>query len=195
MTTMLIRQAFTAGMMFPTYLGTMETLQRHMREQYEMLPIPVGAFDAFAARAAEKNVTRLLVLTEDFCPDSVLNLSIAARLVDAVRTISLRIVRRDDSWDIANEFPAADGYNHIPTLLFLTDDFSVAGVWHERPAAAHALVKKFVAENPEPPRETPTGERNRAFLHWRKKRLELQKTAYREGLWRESVQEWLACLA
>lgn len=190
MTNSKIKEAFADGHTFQEYLGTMETLQRHLREQYEMLSAPVDAFDVFAMQSAKSGVTRVLVLTEDYCPDSVLNLSIVARMADVVRSIQLRVVRRDDFWDIANEFPAGDGHNHIPTLLFLRDNFSVAGVWHERPAAAHALVKQFEKENPAPAQVQATGERNSAFIHWRKKRLEMQKQAYRDTLWREAVREW-----
>ena len=143
MTEPTIAEAFAEGQKFSEYLSTMETLQRHMREQYEMLSAPVDAFDPVALMAAKAGITRLLLLTEDYCPDSVMNLSIAARMANVVRSVQLRIVHRDDFRNIADQFPAADGYNHIPTLLFLREDDSVSGVWHERPAAAHARIKQF----------------------------------------------------
>ena len=185
-----LSRVFAQGMTFEAYLPTMQTLQRHMREQYETLPVADTAIAEFAATADGRGVNRILILTEDFCPDSAMNIPIAARLADAIPALALRIVRRDHFWDIANRFPAADGNSHIPTVIFLTENGSAAGVWHERSAAAHELVKNFVAENPRPPAELPTGERNHDFLHWRKRLLNLQKAAYCHGLWFETVREW-----
>ncbi len=190
MKTTSLPHTFLQGMTFAAYLPTMRTLQRHMREQYETLPVTEDAIAEFAAVAAANNVCRILILTEDFCPDSAMNIPIAARLADAISALELRIVRRDDFWEIANRFPAADGGSHIPTVIFLTADDAVAGVWHERSAAAHKLLDEFVAENPAPPREDADGNVTPEFREWASRRLQLQKEAYAAGLWRETVREW-----
>lgn len=182
--------AFSQGMTFTAYLQTMQTLQRHMREQYETLPITETAVAEFAAVAAANGVTRIFILTEDFCPDSAMNIPIAARLADAIPALELRIARRDDFWDVANRFLAADGNSHIPTVIFLTEAGSVAGVWHERSVAAHKLLAEFVAENPAPPREDENGNVTPAFRKWASQRLQLQKKAYAANLWLETVREW-----
>ena len=185
-----LSRAFAQGMTFEAYLPTMQTLQRHMREQYETLPVTDAAIAEFAATADGRGVNRILILTEDFCPDSAMNIPIAARLADAIPALALRIVRRDHFWDIANRFPAADGNSHIPTVIFLTENGSAAGVWHERSAAAHKLLAEFVAENPAPPREDENGDVTPGFRRWASQRLQLQKEAYAAGLWLETVREW-----
>lgn len=182
--------AFVQGLTFAAYLDTMQTLQRHMREQYETLPITDTAIAEFAATAAANSVRRILILTEDFCPDSAMNIPIAARLADAIPALELRVVRRDEFWDIAEQFPADDGNSHIPTVIFLSEDDAVAGVWHERSAAAHQLLAEFIAENPAPPREDSDGNVTPAFREWASRRLQLQKEAYAAGLWLETVREW-----
>ncbi len=192
MNTPSLLDAFEQGMTFEAYLPTMQTLQRHMREQYETLPITEAAIAAFAAVVAERGVTRILILTEDFCPDSAMNIPIAARLAAAIPALTLRIVRRDDFWDIANRSPADDGNSHIPTVIFLSAAGDAVAVWHERSAAAHNLLAEFVAENPAPPREDAAGNVTPDFREWASQRLQLQKKAYATGLWLESVREWQA---
>jgi len=187
-------QAFEQGITLEAYVETMNTLKRHMREQYEATHLPDATIAEFVARLNAKNINRILVLTEDFCPDSVTNLPIAQRLAEAIPALTLRIVRRSKYWDLANRYPAADGHSHIPTIIFLTADDAIAGVWHERPQAAHQFLAQFIAENPTPPRETGDGEINLAFKKWAKKRLEALKQVYRDELWRESVTEWMAAM-
>ncbi len=185
-----LSRAFAQGMTFEDYLPTMQTLQRHIRRQYETLPITDDAIAEFTAVTAANNVICMLILTEDFCPDSAMNIPIAARLADAIPALELRIVRRANFWDIANQFLAADGNSHIPTVIFLTDDDTVAGVWHERSAAAYKLLTEFLAENPAPPRENAAGDVTPEFRKWASRRLQLQIEAYTAGLWRETIREW-----
>lgn len=187
-----VLDAFENGIAFPDYHDSMDTLKWHMTEQYQATAIPADVAAAFAAALAAKKVNRLLVLTEDYCPDSVLNLPIARRLEEAIPGLTLRIVYRGMYDDLAERYPAGDGFNHIPTLIFINESGDDVAVWHERPRAAHALQADFVAANPQPPRKTDTGETNPAFKVWMKNRLEIMKQAYRDSLWQESVREWQA---
>ena len=194
MTTSLPHQVFSQGLTFAEYLETMQTLQRQMREQYDTLPITEDAIAEFVTVMSRNGVARILVLTEDFCPDSAMNIPIAARLADAIPTLDLRVVRRSDFLDFAAQFPADDGDTRIPTFIFLNDD-GIAGVWLERSNEAHTLLDEFMVNNPKPVREGSDGNVTADFRAWAKKRLNLQIEAYRRNLWQASVKEWQACLS
>ncbi len=189
-----LQEAFENGLSFKEYLSGMQTLKRHMRQQYEALSLPADIVAPFAEQVRRHGEVRILVLTEDYCPDSVLNLSTIARLAEATPGVTLRIVYREDYRPLADRYPTADGYNHIPTVLLFTPDGTELGVWHERPAAAHAFLAEYEASHPQPPRTRPDGSPNPEHKTWFKDRLAVQKEAYRNGLWKETVGELTALL-
>jgi len=193
MTTLSPRKIFSQGLTFAKYVEIMQTLQRQMREQFDTLPITDTAIADFAALTAKKRINRILILTEDFCPDSAMNIPIAARLAKAIPSLALRIVRRSDYPDFAAQFLADDGNTRIPTLIFLSDA-GIAGVWLERSQAAHTLLDKFMVDNPRPVREDAEGNVTDDFRAWAKKRLNLQIEAYRRNLWQSAVEEWQSVL-
>lgn len=187
------QQIFSKGLTFAEYLETMHTLQRQVREQFETIPITDDVIAGFSDAMGNKNVKRILILTEDFCPDSAMNIPIAARLADAIPALDLRIVRRSDYPDFAAQFPAADGRTRIPTLIFLDED-GIVGVWLERSQAANTLLDEFMVNNPRPLREDSEGNVTAEFRAWAKIRLALQIEAYQRNLWRAAIEEWQTIL-
>ncbi len=165
-----------------------------MAEQYQQLELDDSAIAEMAGVVKTHGQILILVLTEDYCPDAVLNLPIAARLTDAISGLQMRIVRRVDYEELALEYPADDGFNHIPTLIFLAVNGAELSVWHERPTAAHNFLAEYHAENPQPTRHTNDGETTSDFKIWAKTRLSVQKQLYRETMWRETVKEFVGGL-
>ena len=184
--------AFRNGLTFAEYQAAMKTLQRHMAEQFEALSIPDELRAEFSGLVQPHGGVLTLVMTEDHCPDSVLNLSIVARLAEAVPGLELRVVYRDEYKSLADRYPTPDGYNHIPRVIFMTPAGEVLGVWHERSAAAHAFLAGYERDHPKPPLED--GKKTPAFKTWFKERLAVQKQNYRQGMWRETVNELMALL-
>jgi len=189
-----LQDAFENGLSFEEYLSGMQTLKRHMRQQYEAITLTPDIAARFAELVRRRGEVRILVLTEDYCPDSVLNLPIVARLAEAAPGATLRIAYRQDYRPLADRYPAADGYNHIPTVLFFTSDGTEFGVWHERSAAAHAFLSEYEKSHPKPPRTLPDGSPNPEYKKWFRDRLAVQKEAYQNDLWRETANELIALL-
>ncbi len=186
--------AFQDGLIFEEYVASMKTLKRHLLEQYESLHLNEAIKTEFTGLIEKHGQVLALVMTEDYCPDSVLNLPIVARLAEATPALALRIIYRSDYPRLADRYPAADGYNHIPTVIFMTPQGQELGVWHERPAAAREFLADFEKDNPQPPKTSASGETTLAFKKWAKKRLAAQKEAYQNGLWQETLKEFMALL-
>lgn len=186
--------AFQKGLIFEAYVASMTTLKRHMLEQYDSLHLNEAIKTDFASLIKKHGQVLALVITEDYCPDSVLNLPIVARLAEAAPAMTLRIIYRRNYPELADRYPAADGYNHIPTVIFMTPQRQEIGVWHERPAAARKFLANFEKETPQPPKTSASGETTLAFKKWAKKRLTAQKEAYQNGLWQETLKEFMALL-
>ncbi len=186
--------AFQDGLRFEAYVASMTTLKRHMLEQYEALHLNEAIKTEFANLIEKHGQVLALVITEDYCPDSVLNLPIVARLAEAVPAMTLRVIYRSDYPQLADRYPAVDGYNHIPTVIFMTLQGQELGVWHERSAVAREFLANFEKENPQPSKTLASGETTLAFKKWAKKRLAAQKEAYQNGLWQETLKEFMALL-
>ena len=80
---------------------------------------------------------RLLVVTEDWCLDSVNTVPYLARLAASAQ-IPLRIIDRAAGAAVMKQHRAPDGRTVTPTVVFLRDGRD-AGAWIERPAPLQQL--------------------------------------------------------
>lgn len=95
-----------------------------------------------------KAALRVVVMTEDWCGDSLMCLPILARIVEAIPDAEMRIFRRDHAPLLAAHYASRDIRN-IPVFTFMDDSFRETGSWVERAAAAHQRRRQWVDENPE----------------------------------------------
>jgi hypothetical protein len=89
---------------------------------------------------------RLLVVAEDWCPDSVHTLPYVAALA-AQAGIDVRIVDRDSGAAIMKQHPAPDGRKVTPVVVLLRRGVD-AGAWVERPSVLQSLFQS-IGTNPE----------------------------------------------
>ena len=78
-------------------------------------------------------VTRLLVLSEDWCGDCTDNLPILNRIAEESGKLSVRIVSRDDNLDIMEQYLKYGTFQAIPLILFVAESGDVIGDLKERP--------------------------------------------------------------
>ncbi|MDQ6888126.1 MAG: thioredoxin family protein [Gemmatimonadota bacterium] len=81
----------------------------------------------------------LLVLTEDWCGDSVNTLPVLARLVAGAPNLEMRLLGRDENPDIMNSH-LSRGSRSIPVVMLLDDDFVERGWWGSRPGPLQQWV-------------------------------------------------------
>lgn len=84
----------------------------------------------------------VLVLTEDWCGDSLANLPVVVALARETGALELRILKREGNEDIADNYTLADGRNHIPTYIALDGGLNEVGRFIER---AEAIAEKLTA--------------------------------------------------
>jgi len=185
-----------AGLTLAEFVERMTTYQDKMQRRLR----EVALSDADCAELARLNQpVHTLVMTEDWCPDSLMNVPILARVVEAAPGMDMRIFIRSRSPDLETYYQARD-VHCIPVFTFLDADFDEIGTWLERPQAAHERLHAWKAEHPEfePSHPNPTltlrerGARRRALLQ----SLPLEMEGwYAEGLQAETVKELKALLA
>jgi hypothetical protein len=100
-------------------------------------------------RRAGKDL-RLLIVAEDWCPDSANTVPYVAALA-AQAGIDLRIVDRVSGAAIMKRHPAPDGRAVTPVVVLLRRQVDVAA-WVERPALLQSLFQS-IGTNPESARQ------------------------------------------
>lgn len=165
-----IVEVHARGMNFDTYRKDLRVHAEIFDSVYRHLEFVLKAEFARAPFGS----SRILVLTEDFCIDSVLNLPLIARLAEASPNAHLSIVRRDGHQALALEFPGRDNVSRVPTVVFISSQGEVQGHWSERSGRDQEWMAAFVARNPIPPITLEDGHPTPILADWMKRRFDAQ---------------------
>jgi hypothetical protein len=133
------------GLSLESFLDGMTTNQELTRRRLQRVELTPDDHAFFARFTAPMHA---LVITEDWCGDSVMNLPILARIVEAAPGMDLHIWMRAQSPQL-NEYYHARGITHIPVLTLLDANWSEIGTWVERPRPAHERIREWMAAHPE----------------------------------------------
>ncbi len=185
-----------AGLTLAEYVEGMTTYQDAMRRRLHEVTLS----DADYAELARLNrPLHALVMTEDWCPDCLMNVPILARVVEAAPGMDMRIFVRSRFPNLKAYYQAR-GVGCIPVFTFLDAAFAEIGTWLERPQAAHARLQEWKAACAQfdPANGDPTLTRRE---HGARRRAQLQglpfemERWYAEGLQAETVKELKVLLA
>lgn len=87
---------------------------------------------------------KVLVLTEEWCPDCYRGAPVLARIGEAAG-MDMRFLLRDQNLDIMNEFLKDGEFQSIPTAVFYTDDMRYIYHFVERPKKANDEMGQYSA--------------------------------------------------
>jgi len=91
---------------------------------------------------------KLLVMTEEWCSDCMMNLPILARLAESSEKIEIRFFVRKDWPQLRAYFNSRDIFS-LPTLQIMDEALNPLGTWVERPQAAHQSLAAWKEAHPE----------------------------------------------
>ena len=127
------------------YVDSMALNQRAMRRR--LAEVRLTARDKQRLERIEQPI-HVLVMTEAWCADSLMNLPIVAHIVEAAPQMDLRIFTRSEAAEL-NDFYTRKGNSRIPVVTFLDEHFQEIGTWMERSQAAHGKIEAWKAAHPE----------------------------------------------
>jgi hypothetical protein len=134
---------FTRGQTMEQFVQAAARQRESWTRNVAAAKIEPGMVDRF--RRAGKEL-RLLVVAEDWCPDSVHTVPYVAALA-AQAGVGLRIVDRGSGAAIMKRHPAPDGRAVTPVVVLLRRGVDV-GAWVERPAVLQSLFQ-LIGNDPE----------------------------------------------
>lgn len=142
---MITEEIWNSGLSLKEYIGQMDTLQKEMQQRVNDLRITSAEFQ----KLREINqVRKILVLTEAWCKDSLMNLPIIAKIVEASPYTEMKIFIRHENPELT-QFFSQHGYNNIPLCWVMKADFSFCGAWVERPQSAYRMLEAWKNNHPD----------------------------------------------
>ena len=142
---MITEKIWNIGMTSEEYVSQMNTFQKEMLRRINDLRITSAEFDR--VRNIDQG-RKLLVLTESWCKDSLMNLPIIIKIAEASEKIELRIFDRTKN-EALTTFFKSEGLSNIPICWIMNEDFSKRGHWVERPKKAYRLIEEWKLDHPE----------------------------------------------
>ncbi len=132
------------GMTIDEYLAQMNQNQEQFAANIASAPVTAADVAGFAALPEPLNV---LVITEDWCGDSLAHLPVLFRLArESGDRLHVRIFKRDEHKELAAQFPMPTGRVAIPIIVFFDQEMQERGRFLERPQVGHQEMAAFMAD-------------------------------------------------
>ena len=161
------QEYFAQGITLESYMAQMESNQQKSYSIYEKFELPEDP--EFMALLKEKK-PHVLVITEDWCGDAMMNNAILRKIADAA-DLDVHCVYRDENLELMDRY-LTNGGRSIPKYIFLSEDDQVLGDWGPRASKVQEFVdeKKSVLPEKEDPQydlhmKTVIGEISDGFVY------------------------------
>ncbi|WP_192599741.1 thioredoxin family protein [Sporosarcina limicola] len=126
---------FDEAISLSAYMDTMETHKENSFRIYEQFEVPQD--DEFIELLKVKKLN-ILVITEDWCGDAMMNNPILRRIAEAA-DLDVRTVYRDNDTDLIDKH-LTNGGRSIPVYLLLDENGEVEAKWGPRAATIQEYV-------------------------------------------------------
>ncbi len=134
-----LKERFYQGQSFQEYLATVQDNKSQWETNYQQYEVSPETKQILSQIQQKFHV---LAISEDWCGDSVRNLTVIAKLVENLPEAEMRVLRRDLNLDLMDRY-AFNGKKKIPTVVFFDSNFKELAVWIEKPANASQLQEQF----------------------------------------------------
>jgi thiol-disulfide isomerase/thioredoxin len=121
---MVTAERFAQGLTLPEYVAQMRT----NREAFERLlaEATVSPEDRDALGVLTGKV-KILVITEDWCPDSLRTIPVLAGLVDGLPNVEMRLFLRDGNPDVMDQYLKRGQFRAIPVFALFDEEMNELG--------------------------------------------------------------------
>ena len=136
---------WNSGLTLDQFVAGVDTYQDELRQRLREMDLSAEDH-AFFMQISDPFY--VLVLTECWSVDSLMNLPILAQIVEAIPNAALRIFLRGHEPELDLVY-RMHGIGTIPVCTFFDQIFTEIGTWIERPQKAHRLVQHWYSEHPE----------------------------------------------
>jgi hypothetical protein len=137
---------FEKGMTTDEYINSMNRNKAEMVSIYEKFSLTEADRNKLEDLKSKK--LRVIVLTEDWCGDAMLNNPILMRIAEAAG-MEVRMVLRDQNLELIDQYLTNGTSRAIPIYIFIDKEGNEAAVWGPRAPEMQAMVEEGRATLPE----------------------------------------------
>ncbi|NQD65902.1 thioredoxin family protein [Bacillus haikouensis] len=134
---MTLQDWFDKGMTPSEYLEYMKSHKENTLSILNKFTVPRADKEVLASLADES--LRVIVLTEDWCGDAMLNIPILLKVAEEA-DIDVKMVLRDDNLELMDQYLTNGTSRAIPIFIFIDENGEEKTVWGPRAP----MVKKIV---------------------------------------------------
>ena len=178
-------QWFEKAMTVETYIASMETNQKELESIYRQFEIQD---DESFFRGLSDEKLRVIVLTEDWCGDAMVNVPVLLKLAEKAK-MEVRMLLRDQNLELMDQYLTNGTSRAIPIFIFIDQEGKERAVWGPRAASLQKYVDEERAKLPA--KDDPTFQEEQAKLH------QQMTERYRADatVWNDIYQSIKECLA
>ncbi|WP_033542434.1 thioredoxin family protein [Planococcus sp. CAU13] len=137
------QEYFENAVTLENYMAQMESNQEKSYAVYEKFEMPQD--EEFIALLKEKK-PHILVITEDWCGDAMMNNAILRKIADAA-DVEVRCVYRDENLELMDRY-LTNGGRSIPKYIILSEEGTVLADWGPRSAEVQEFVEELKSKLP-----------------------------------------------
>ncbi|MBB6450763.1 hypothetical protein HNR44_002753 [Geomicrobium halophilum] len=175
-----LNEWYSKGMSAKRYIENMTEHKENLQHIYEN-------FSISADNRLEKKPLRVIVLTEDWCGDAMLNVPILLRIAEQT-DIQTSFLLRDSNLELMDQYLTNGKSRSIPVFIFIDENGNEVANWGPRAPELQARVDKLFADLPS--KDAPNYEEK-----WKETLVTITKT-YREddNVWNDVYESIIIAL-
>lgn len=131
-----LNEWYEKGMTPDSYIESMETHKDNLMHIYDHLQMPDDK--VFFDNIQNQNL-RVIVLTEDWCGDAMLNIPVLLRLTDQTAT-PVKMLPRDQNLDLMDQYLTNGKSRSIPIFIFIDEMGIEVAKWGPRAEKVQEFV-------------------------------------------------------
>ena len=165
------------------YLSSMTQNKENLDKQIQIVKSKLDLHEQIKNLEAKLENKNLIVLTEDFCPDSLFNLPIFITMSELISNLSLTIYKRSEN-EYLNTICQNLGVMKIPALLITDTNLKIIYKWEEKPQKAYKIQSDLLEKN-----KSLHESSNNTNLTLKELMINSLENEYNKSLWNETISE------
>ncbi|WP_404453820.1 thioredoxin family protein [Virgibacillus necropolis] len=141
---MTLNEWYEKGMSPDAYIESMEKHKKSLLHIYDHFTIP--ADEAFFQKVKDKQL-RVLVLTEDWCGDAMLNVPILLRIAEQTN-MGVSVLLRDENLELMDQYLTNGKSRSIPIFVFIDENGNKVAKWGPRAEKIQSFINDSRANLP-----------------------------------------------
>ncbi|MGV3244386.1 thioredoxin family protein [Staphylococcus sp. 11261D007BR] len=126
------------------YIADMTTNQEGFNKIYNAFDMPTD--DSRIEAIKQKPYRYVLVISEDWCGDAMMNVPILKHIAEAT-DLEVRVFYRDDDTQLIDQYLTNGKSRSIPIFVFLNEQFEQQAVWGPRAKQVQSFVEDLRAQH------------------------------------------------